>query len=141
MNVSFLTDRDGPNVIIKAAGTQGTYRTTVDKVAFLARAVCMAYAKTEVGFNTSFFVPKEIEILGSRNSVGGKDFPTVIAYLESGSFPVQEVNAKKITLEKAPKAIEDWAKQPKGTIQSILDLTQTEKTNNKTKNNGLNQNL
>lgn len=124
-----LTEGDGPNVIIEAAGTQVTYRAAVDEVAFLGRVVCIGYAKSEVGFNTSLFVQKEIEILGSRNSVGRKDFPAVIAYLESGSFPVQEVITKKISLEKAPKALEDWAMQPKGTIKIMLDLSQTERNN------------
>ena len=116
------TQGDGPDVIIEAVGSPQTYRAAVDEVAFLGRVVCIGYAKADVGFNTSIFVQKEIEILGSRNCVGRKDFPEVIAYLEKGSFPVDQVISKTIRIEQGPETMDAWAKDAQGIIKIILDL-------------------
>jgi len=112
----------GPDVIIEAVGSPQTYQMAVEEVAFTGRVVCIGYAKYEVSFNTSLFVQKEIEILGSRNCVGRKDFPMVIEYLESGRFPVEEVISKTISLDKGPETLEAWAKDAKGIIKIMIDL-------------------
>lgn len=116
------TNSDGPDVIIEAVGSPVTYRNAVDEVAFLGRVVCIGYAKSEVAFNTSLFVQKEIEILGSRNCVGRTDFPEVIDYLEKGEFPVEDVVSKIITIDKGPETMDAWAKAAQGIIKIMLDL-------------------
>jgi len=117
-----FTNGDGPDVIIEAVGSPQTYRSAVEEVAFLGRVVCIGYAKAPVEFNTSLFVQKEIEILGSRNCVGKTDFPEVIAYLEAGKFPVSDVISKIIPIEAAPETMDAWAKNPQGIIKIMLNL-------------------
>lgn len=116
------TQGDGPDVIIEAVGSPQTYRQAVEEVAFTGRVVCIGYAKKEVEFNTSLFVQKEIEILGSRNCIGKKDFPEVINYLEKGKFPVDEVISKVISIDKAPETLANWAANPTGTIKIMIDF-------------------
>jgi len=94
----------------------------VEEVAFTGRVVYIGYAKKEVEFNTSLFVQKEIEIRGSRNCVGKKDFPEVISYLETGKFPVDEVISKTIALEEAPETLASWAANPAGIIKIMIDF-------------------
>lgn len=118
-----ITNGDGPDVIIEAVGSPNTYRSAVEEVAFLGRVVCIGYAKAPVEFNTSLFVQKEIEILGSRNCVGKTDFPDVIEYLESGKFPVEAVISKTIPIEEGPSTLEAWASNPQGIIKIMLNLT------------------
>lgn len=117
-----LTNGDGPDVIIEAVGSPLTYRSAVEEVAFLGRVVCIGYAKAPVEFNTSLFVQKEIEILGSRNCVGRTDFPEVITYLETGKFPVEEVISKVITIEEGPETLKSWAENPQGIIKIMIDF-------------------
>jgi 2-desacetyl-2-hydroxyethyl bacteriochlorophyllide A dehydrogenase len=117
-----ITQGDGPDVIIEAVGSPMTYRSAVEEVAFLGRVVCIGYAKSPVEFNTSLFVQKEIEILGSRNCVGKTDFPEVIQYLESGKFPVEAVISKTISIDEGPSTMEEWAKNPQGIIKIMLNL-------------------
>lgn len=117
-----ITGGDGPDVIIEAVGSPQTYRSAVEEVAFLGRVVCIGYAKAPVEFNTSLFVQKEIEILGSRNCVGKSDFPEVIAYLEAGKFPVNAVISKVIPIDEAPETMDAWAKNPQGIIKIMLNL-------------------
>lgn len=117
-----ITHGDGPDVIIEAVGTGATYRSAVEEIAFLGRVVCIGYAKAPVEFNTSLFVQKEIEILGSRNCVGKTDFPEVISYLEAGKFPVDEVISKIIRIDEGPETMEAWAKNPQGIIKIMIDF-------------------
>ncbi|OOG73049.1 zinc-binding alcohol dehydrogenase family protein [Algoriphagus sp. A40] len=117
-----ITEGDGPDVIIEAVGSPLTYRSAVEEVAFLGRVVCIGYAKAPVEFNTSLFVQKEIEILGSRNCVGRTDFPEVITYLETGKFPVEEVISKVITIDEGPETLKSWAENPQGIIKIMIDF-------------------
>lgn len=115
-----ITDRDGPDVIIEAVGNAITYRAAVDEVAYTGRVVCIGYAKSSVEFNTGIFVRKEIEILGSRNCTD--EFPEVIAYLEAGKFPVEEVISKIVSLNDAGAALANWAINPKGITKIMVDF-------------------
>ena len=115
-----ITNDDGPDVIIEAVGNASTYRAAVDEVAYTGRVVCIGYAKSAVEFNTGIFVRKEIEILGSRNCTD--EFPKVIAYLEAGKFPVEEVISKVVSLDDAGAALADWAVNPKGITKIMVDF-------------------
>ncbi len=115
-----ITDGDGPDVIIEAVGNAITYRAAVDEVAYTGRVVCIGYAKSAVEFNTGIFVRKEIEILGSRNCTD--EFPEVIAYLEAGKFPGEEVISKLVSLEDAGAALADWATNPKSITKIMVDF-------------------
>lgn len=112
-----LTNGDGPDVVIEAVGNYHTYKAAVDLVAYTGRVVYIGYGKKPVDYNTSTFVRKEIEILGSRNCLG--DFPEVISYLESGKFPVEEVISKTVSLNDAGDALEQWAAD-RGNITKIM---------------------
>jgi len=115
-----ITDGDGPDVIIEAVGNAMTYRAAVDEVAYTGRVVCIGYAKSAVEFNTGIFVRKEIEILGSRNCTD--EFPQVIAYLEAGKFPVEDVISKTVSLDDAGAALADWAANAKGITKIMVDF-------------------
>jgi len=115
-----ITDGDGPDVIIEAVGNATTYRAAVDEVAYTGRVVCIGYAKSAVEFNTGIFVRKEIEILGSRNCTD--EFPEVIAYLEAGKFPVEDVISKTVSLDDAGAALANWAANAKGITKIMVDF-------------------
>jgi len=115
-----ITVGDGPDVIIEAVGNAMTYRAAVDEVAYTGRVVCIGYAKSAVEFNTGIFVRKEIEILGSRNCTD--EFPEVIAYLEAGKFPVDEVISKTVSLDDAGAALADWAADARGITKIMVDF-------------------
>ena len=115
-----ITNGDGPDVIIEAVGNAITYRTAVDEVAYTGRVVCIGYAKSPVEFNTGIFVRKEIEILGSRNCT--TEFPEVIAYLEKGVFPVDDVISKVVKLDQAGQALADWATNTTGITKIMVDF-------------------
>ena len=113
-----MTGGFGPDVIIEAVGSPVTYNMAVNEVAFTGRVVCIGYAKTEVSFQTKYFVQKELDIRGSRNAQPS-DFRAVIHYLERGTCPVDRLISNELSPEGAPEAMQQWSENP-GKVFRIL---------------------
>ena len=113
-----MTGGFGPDVMIEAVGSPVTYNMAVNEVAFTGRVVCIGYAKTEVSFQTKYFVQKELDIRGSRNAQPS-DFRAVIHYLERGTCPVDRLISNEVSPEQAPWAMQQWAENP-GKVFRIL---------------------
>ena len=107
-----------PSVVIEAVGSVPTYQMAIDVVDFTGRVVCIGYAKTEVSFQTKYFVQKELDIRGSRNALP-QDFRAVIRYLERGTCPIDRLISRIVSPEEAPQAMEEWAAAP-GKVFRIL---------------------
>jgi 2-desacetyl-2-hydroxyethyl bacteriochlorophyllide A dehydrogenase len=76
------TNEDGADVVIEAAGTAATIEAAVDLVAPGGRVVVVGLPKQNVSLNGIDFTRKEVNILGSRNSVNA--FPEALRLLSSG---------------------------------------------------------
>ncbi len=113
-----ITNGDGPNVVIEAAGNPVTYRAAIEEVAFAGRVVCIGYAGSEVSFLTKLWVQKELEIMGSRNA-NPSDFEAVIKYLKSTPVDEKLLISKIVSPEEAPVAMKEWSEAP-GKIMKIL---------------------
>ena len=115
--LSSLTNGLGPDVVVEAVGTADTYRTAVEEVAHTGRVVYIGWAKEPVSYETKLFVHKELDILGSRNSLA--EFPAVIAMLAEGRFPVDATISATVMLEGAGEALQRWSESP-GAYTKIL---------------------
>ena len=121
-----ITSGFGPDVIIEAVGSTPTYQMAVNEVAFTGRVVCIGYAKTDVSFQTKFFVQKELDIRGSRNAMP-QDFRAVIHYLEKlyadparhGSSLTEALITRIIRPEAALDTMRWWSQNP-GKVFRIL---------------------
>jgi threonine dehydrogenase-like Zn-dependent dehydrogenase len=116
-----LTGGDGPEVVIEAIGNPATFRAAVEEAAFAGRVVYVGYAKKPVEYETKLFVQKELDILGSRNATAG-DFPRVIAMLEQGRFPVEQMISRVAPLDQAGNALADWDADPAAFTKILVDL-------------------
>jgi len=116
-----LTDGHGPDVIIEAVGHPMTYRMAVEEVCFAGRVVYIGWAKAPIEYETKFFVLKELDIRGSRNALP-VDFEEVIKMLEGGTFPLDHVITKTVSLNDAPAAMESWAADPASITKIQIDL-------------------
>ena len=106
------------DVVIEAVGSPITYIMAVDEVGFTGRVVCIGYAKSEVAFQTKYFVQKELDIRGSRNALPA-DFRAVINYMKEGNCPVEELISKIAKPEGALEAMQEWTANP-GKVFRIL---------------------
>ena len=113
-----VTEGFGADVVIEAVGSPATYVMAVNEVGFTGRVVCIGYAKSEVSFQTKYFVQKELDIRGSRNALP-TDFRAVIRYMEQGTCPKNELISKVVKPEAAIQAMKEWAAAP-GKVFRIL---------------------
>jgi threonine dehydrogenase-like Zn-dependent dehydrogenase len=116
-----ITGGFGPDVVIEAVGSVPTYQMAVNEVAFTGRVVCIGYAKSEVSFQTKYFVQKELDIRGSRNAQPS-DFRAVIHYLERGTCPVDRLISNEVKPEGALKAMQEWASAPGKVFRILVDF-------------------
>ena len=116
-----LTNGLGADVVIEAVGSPVTYVMAVDEVGFTGRVVCIGYAKSEVAFQTKYFVQKELDIRGSRNALPA-DFRAVINYMNTGNCPVEELISKVSRPETALLAMEEWAAHPEKVFRILVEL-------------------
>lgn len=118
MRMQEITEGLGADVVIEAVGSPVTYVMAVDEVGFTGRVVCIGYAKSEVAFQTKYFVQKELDIRGSRNALPA-DFRAVINYMKAGNCPVEELITKIVKPEGALEAMQEWVANP-GKVFRIL---------------------
>lgn len=116
-----ITDGYGPDVIIEAVGSVPTYQMAVNEVAFTGRVVCIGYAKSDVSFQTKFFVQKELDIRGSRNAMP-QDFRAVIRYLERGTCPTEKLITKVVQPEEAFETMRWWDENPGKVFRILVEL-------------------
>lgn len=116
--LQIITDGLGPDVVIEAVGSPATYIIAVNEVAFTGRVVCIGYAKSEVTFQTKYFVQKELDIRGSRNALP-EDFRAVVRYLQQSDCPLEEFISNIVRPEEALVAVQQWSAAP-GKVFRIL---------------------
>lgn len=116
--VKEYTDGFGADCVVEAVGSPVTYVTAIDAVSFTGRVVCIGYAKSDVSFQTKYFVQKELDIRGSRNA-NPSDFRAVLRYMQRTNVPMDQFVSGIATPETAINAMENWAKAP-GQVFRIL---------------------
>ena len=75
--ISELTNGEGVSVAIEAVGLPTTFVQAVEMTAYADRIVYIGYTNEKVCYDTTQFMSKEIDIMGSRNSL--HLFPIILA--------------------------------------------------------------
>jgi len=118
--IKTLTGAEGVNVAIEAVGLPETFRLAIEAVAFAGRVVYIGYAKQAVTYDTTDFVRKELDILGSRNAL--RVFPAVIKMLEQHRYPFAELVTAIYPFSQAAQAFNDWHSAPGKYTKILIDL-------------------
>jgi threonine dehydrogenase-like Zn-dependent dehydrogenase len=66
------------------------------------------------------FVHKELDILGSRNSLA--EFPAVISMLAERRFPVEATISATVPLEGAGDALKRWSESPTSFTKILVNM-------------------
>lgn len=115
-----ITQDMGPDVIIEAVGSPATYRMAVVEISYTGRIVCIGYAKSEVSFETKYFVSKELDIRGSRNALP-EDFRAVMQYFKRNDITNAVITAI-FPPEKAEEALTYWAANPGKVFRILIEF-------------------
>jgi threonine dehydrogenase-like Zn-dependent dehydrogenase len=110
----------GPDVVIEAVGVPETYRLAVEEVAHTGRVVYIGWTKEPVSYETKLFVHKELDILGSRNSLA--EFPAVIDMLSHKRFPVEATISATVPLDEAGEALRKWSESPQSYTKILVEM-------------------
>jgi threonine dehydrogenase-like Zn-dependent dehydrogenase len=116
-----LTNSDGVSVAIEAVGLPETFRLAVEAVAYAGRVVYVGYAKKEVCYNTTGFVRKELDIMGSRNAL--RVFPAVIKMMEKRQQPFLELVTRIYPFDETAQAFRDWDAAPGKFTKILIELS------------------
>jgi threonine dehydrogenase-like Zn-dependent dehydrogenase len=120
--ISDITRGEGVNVAIEAVGLPQTFRQAVEAACFAGRVVYVGYAKKDVTYDTTSFVRKELDIMGSRNAL--RVFPAVIKMLVSHQFPFIDLISATYPFASTATALADWDLNPGGFTKILIDVRQ-----------------
>jgi threonine dehydrogenase-like Zn-dependent dehydrogenase len=115
-----LTNQEGVSVAIEAVGLPETFRLAVDAVSYAGRVVYVGYPKNEVCYDTTDFVRKELDILGSRNAL--RVFPAVILMLAQRQQPFLDLISRTYPFTDGASAFYDWDAEPGKYMKILVDL-------------------
>ena len=114
-----ITNGDGPDVVIEAAGNPITYKAAIEEVAFAGRVVCIGYAGDDIAFPTKLWVQKELKISGSRNA-NPSDFAAVMKFLKQSDLDTHLLVSNLVDLEDAPYAMQNWVESPEEIMKIMV---------------------
>lgn len=115
-----MTNAEGASVAIEAVGLPQTFRLAVEAVAFAGRVVYIGYAKQEVCYDTTDFVRKELDIMGSRNAL--RVFPGVIKMVAQRQQPFTDLITRIYPFAETAQALQDWDAAPAKFTKILIDL-------------------
>ena len=117
-----ITGGRGPDVVIEAIGLPATYRAAVEEAAYAGRVVYIGWAKEQVLYETTPFVHKELDIMGSRNAMP-EDFREVIRMLEAKRFPVDAAVTHIVPFEETPAILNAWNREPERFSKIMVEVS------------------
>lgn len=118
--VARLTGGAGVAVAIEAVGLPHTFRLAVEAASFAGRVVYVGYTRQEVSYDTTLFVRKELDILGSRNAL--RAFPAVMAMMAEKKQPFADLISRIYPLDQAASALAEWDAAPGRFLKILIQV-------------------
>ena len=118
--ISEITNGRMAEAGIECAGAKPAIRSMIDYVANTGRISLVGYPGDDTPLPTFLFTKKELDVLGSRNSVG--EFPLAIELIANGSIKVEELISEKISFDQMPEYFEKIMKNPSDYMKVVAEL-------------------
>lgn len=115
--VAEITEGDGMDVCVEAAGLPQTFLNCIDSACFGGKIILIGNGKRETTFNHSVLLKKELDVYGSRNSLN--DFKPLIDIVSSGRVNIDKMITNIFSLEKVTEAF-DKLKSNDGSMAKVL---------------------
>ena len=96
--------------VIEASGSDAAIRSSIDYVAYSGRISLVGWPKGEVSLMTAMFTKKELDVMGSRNSL--RDFPESIDLIAGNKIDVASLVTRTVSFEEVPSVVEEMATYP-----------------------------
>jgi 2-desacetyl-2-hydroxyethyl bacteriochlorophyllide A dehydrogenase len=96
--------------VIEASGSDAAIRSSIDYVAYSGRISLVGWPKGEVSLMTAMFTKKELDVMGSRNSL--RDFPESIDLIAGNKIDVASLVTRTVSFEEIPAVVKEMAAYP-----------------------------
>lgn len=96
--------------VVEASGSDAAIRSMVDYAAYTGRVALVGWPKGDVSLMTALFTKKELDVMGSRNSV--RTFPESIDLIAGSRIDVNSLVTRTVTFEEVPEAVREIAAYP-----------------------------
>ncbi|TIN31777.1 MAG: zinc-binding alcohol dehydrogenase family protein [Mesorhizobium sp.] len=114
----------GFDVVYDATGNTGSIESAFAYVAHGGVMVMVSVVQGDITFSDPQFHKREMMLIGSRNATHA-DFQHVIASIQAGKIPIDQLVTHRTTLRDSPRDIAIWAHEKAGLIKAIIDVGQS----------------
>jgi 2-desacetyl-2-hydroxyethyl bacteriochlorophyllide A dehydrogenase len=96
--------------VVEASGSDAAIRSSIDYVAYSGRITLVGWPKGEVALMTAMFTKKELDVMGSRNSL--RVFPESIDLIAGNKIDVASLITRTVSFEEIPAVVKEIAAYP-----------------------------
>ncbi|MCS7462889.1 alcohol dehydrogenase catalytic domain-containing protein [Paenibacillus doosanensis] len=108
--VAAITKGRMAEVVLEASGANPAVRMTLDLVSHAGRIALTGWPKQETSLPTDVITKKEVDIVGSRTSVG--EFAEAVDLIYTGKVDVRKLLTKVVSMDEAVDAMVDIERNP-----------------------------
>ncbi len=105
-----MTNGRMAEVVVEASGANSAIRSTLDMASYAGRIALTGWPKKETSLPTDMITKKELDVLGSRVSVG--EFEEALELISSGKVNVKAILSKVVKLDEIPKMVKEQSEHP-----------------------------
>lgn len=118
--VQAATGGDGFDVVGEATGLPVSFLNAIDAAAFGGRIALIGNGKREVSFNQSSLIKKELDVLGSRNSLDA--FPPLIELLQEGRVDIAPALTSVVPAAETIDAMRDLLEHAERNVKVLIEF-------------------
>lgn len=118
--VAEATGGDGFDVVGEATGAPVSFLNAVEAAAFGGRISLIGNGKREVTFNQSMLIRKELDVLGSRNSL--EAFGPLVELLRGGGVDISPILTSVVPATGTVDAMRDLLEHAGGNVKVLVEF-------------------
>jgi len=119
--LSVITDDEFFDVVFDATGNVNAIEAGFDFVAHGGTYVLISIVEDSISFADPEFHKREMSLVSSRNATR-EDFENVIAKIENGELPTDELHTHSCSLAELPQQLPLWSKMADDVIKAIAKI-------------------
>lgn len=121
-----ITNGRMAEVVVEASGSNEAIRNTLNMVSYAGRIALTGWPKSETPVSTDIITRKEVDVLGSRVSVG--EFNEAIDLIDSNKVDVAAIISKIVALEEIPQMLAEQAEFPDRYLKIVACVSDSRRT-------------
>ncbi len=115
-----LTGGNGFDVVMEATGVPQSFLNAIAASAFGGRIALIGNGKREVSFNQSLLIKKELDVVGSRNSLDA--FVPLIEHVSAGRVQIDGLATAVYPFEQTITAMQNLLDDPGANVKVLIEF-------------------